>query len=95
MVRFSVLYPSSDDTTFDHDYYKSSHVPMAADAWKPERVEIDKGVNGPYVAAVHFFFASEDAMNAALGSDKTGDIMADVANYTNITPVTQTSEVVS
>jgi uncharacterized protein (TIGR02118 family) len=95
MVRFSVYYPSSDDTTFDHDYYRESHVPLCAKQWNPERVEIDKGINGPHVAAVHFFFDSQDALNAALGSEATGEIMADVANYTNVTPVTQISEVVS
>jgi hypothetical protein len=30
-----------------------------------------------------------------LGSPLTGDVMADVANYTNIAPVMQISEVVS
>jgi uncharacterized protein (TIGR02118 family) len=93
-VRFSVFYPSGDDTTFDHDYYRDKHVPLAVEAWKPERAEIDKGVNGPYEAAVHFVFASQGALNAALGSERTGEIMADVANYTNVTPVTQTAEVV-
>ena len=34
-------------------------------------------------------------MGAALAAEGTGEVMADVANYTNITPVTQTSEVVS
>jgi hypothetical protein len=35
-----------------------------------------------------------DAFNAALGAPLTGDVMADVANYTNIAPVMQISEVV-
>ena len=92
-VRFSVFYPSADDATFDHDYYRDSHVPLAAKAWNPERVEIDKGVNGPYVAAVHFKFESPDALAAALGAEGTGAVMADMANYTTITPVVQTSEI--
>ena len=28
-IRFSVFYPSSDGSTFDHDYYRDSHVPLA------------------------------------------------------------------
>jgi uncharacterized protein (TIGR02118 family) len=56
--------------------------------------EIDKGVNGPYVAAVHFIFESADAMQSAMSSEGTGAIMADMANYTDIAPVLQTSEVV-
>ena len=33
-------------------------------------------------------------MQQAMANEGTGAIMADVANYTNITPVLQTSEVV-
>jgi uncharacterized protein (TIGR02118 family) len=43
---------------------------------------------------VHFFFPSTDAIGAAMGAEGTGAIMADVANYTDIQPVMQTSEVV-
>jgi uncharacterized protein (TIGR02118 family) len=93
MIRVSVLYPSGDDVTFDHDYYKNTHVPMCTEAWNVG-AEIDKGVNGPYQAAVHFFFESLEAMQTAMGSPKTADIMADVANYTNGAPVMQISEIV-
>jgi hypothetical protein len=34
-------------------------------------------------------------LNAALGSAATADVMADIPNYTTVTPVTQISEVVS
>ena len=93
-IRFSVFYPSSDGSTFDHDYYRDSHVPLCCKTWGLDSAVIDKGVDGPYVAAVHFEFDSLEAMGAALAAEGTGEVMADVANYTNITPVTQTSEVV-
>jgi uncharacterized protein (TIGR02118 family) len=92
MVRFSVFYPFSEGTTFDHDYYRSTHVPLCAETWHPVRVEIDRGIDGPNVAAVHFFFDSADDLQAALSSEGTGAIAADVANYTTITSVTQVSE---
>jgi uncharacterized protein (TIGR02118 family) len=95
VIRFSVMYPATDGATFDHDYYCDSHVPLATRSWKPVSVEIDRAINGPYVAAVHFVFASADDMNAALASDKTAEIAADVANYTTIAPVHQISEIVS
>ena len=38
--------------------------------------------------------AIELAMQTALSSPKMADVMADVANYTNIAPVMQVSEVV-
>jgi uncharacterized protein (TIGR02118 family) len=87
-----VLYPSSEGSTFDHDYYRDKHVPLAMRAWGLSKAEIDKGVDGPYVAAVHFEFDSVDSMQAALANEGTAQVMADRANYTNITPVLQTSE---
>lgn len=95
MIRVSVFYPSGEGSTFDLDYYRSTHVPMALKAWNLEGAEIDKGVNGPYVAGVHFRFESLDAVNAALAAPETAEVLADVANFTNITPVMQMSEIVS
>ena len=96
MIKASVYYPNGEGTTFDHDYYKATHVPMCVGAWSPLKAEIDKGIDGqPTAAAVHLYFDSMEAMGAAMASPKTAEIMADVANYTNITPVMQISEVVS
>ena len=94
MIRFSVLYPKTDGATFDHDYYVNKHVPLAVKTWSPAKTEVDQGVDGPYEAAVHFHFDSPSALQAALGSAGTGELMADLANYTTIAPVTQTSEIV-
>ena len=94
MIRLSVMYPVTEGATFDHDYYRDKHVPLAVKTWGVSRVEIDKGINGPYVAAVHLFFDSMEAMAAAMGVERTGDIIADVANYTTITPVQQIAEIV-
>lgn len=93
MIRISVLYPGGDNVTFDHDYYKNTHVPLACTSWNVGG-EIDKGVTGPYVAAVHFFFESMDQFQAAMALPATAAVMADVANYTNAEPVMQISEVV-
>lgn len=92
MIRVSVLYPAGDDIQFDHDYYRDSHVPLVSEVWKPVKAEIDKGVNGPYVAAVHMIFESMEAFQAGMGDARTGEVMADVANYTNATPVLQISQ---
>ena len=95
MIRLSVLYPATDGATFDHDYYRDHHVPLAVKAWGLDGAAIDKGIDGPYVAAVHFTFESLDALAAAMGAEGTGEVLADVANYTTITPVMQTAEIVS
>ena len=92
MIRFSVFYPETEGATFDHDYYRDSHIPLCQKTWNPDSVEVDKGVNGPNVAAVHLKFASLEAMGAAMAVEGTAAIQADVANYTTIAPVIQISE---
>jgi uncharacterized protein (TIGR02118 family) len=94
MIRLSVLYPKTEGAKFDHDYYRDKHVPLACSTWGLDGAEIDKGIDGPYEAAVHFRFESTDAIQAAMGKPGTADVMADVANYTTIAPILQTSEMV-
>jgi uncharacterized protein (TIGR02118 family) len=94
MIRLSVFYPSTEGATFDHDYYREKHVPLAVTSWGLDGAEIDKGVDGPYVAAVHFKFDSLEALQAAMAAEGTGAVLADVANYTSIAPVLQTSEII-
>ena len=94
MIRLSVFYPSTEGATFDHDYYRNNHIPLCVKTWGLDGAEIDKGLNGPNVAAVHFKFASPEALQAAMGAEGTANILADVPNYTSIAPVLQTSEIV-
>jgi len=42
MIKVTVTYPSGEGSTFHHDYYAGSHVPLAVKAWSPLRTEIDK-----------------------------------------------------
>ena len=94
MIRLSVLYPKTEGATFDHDYYRDKHVPLAASTWGVERYEVDKGINGPFEAAVHFFFESMEAMGTAMAVEGTSAVIEDVPSYTTITPQQQVSEVV-
>ncbi|MBO9648977.1 MAG: EthD family reductase [Variovorax sp.] len=102
MIKFSVMYPHTPGSRFDHDYYRDSHMPMLkrlmGDACKS--YTIDKGLGGGapgappvYVAMCHVFCDSVEAFQAAFGPHAK-EIRADVANYTDITPMTQISDVV-
>jgi uncharacterized protein (TIGR02118 family) len=95
MIRLSVFYPVTEGASFDHDYYRDKHVPLAVRTWGLTGADIDKGVDGPYVAAVHFTFDSVEAVQQAMAAAGTADVLADVANYTSIAPVLQTSEIVA
>jgi len=61
---------------------------------------VDKGLSGgapgaapTYIAMCHIFSESLDAYQAAFGPHAS-EIQGDIANYTDLTPVMQISEVV-
>ena len=95
MIRLSVLYPTTEGATFDHDYYRDQHVPLAVEDVGPRRLRDRQGrrraVRGR--GALHLRVDRGDAVRR-WAAEGTGDVMADVANYTTITPVLQTSEIV-
>lgn len=92
MIRVSVLYPKGDDVTFDLDYYKTKHMEIVKRTMKPVRVEVDSGVDGPYIAAGHLYFDSLEAMGAAMGEG--GEAVADIPNFTNAQAAFQVSQIV-
>jgi hypothetical protein len=58
MIRFSVLYPKTEGSTFDYTDYVESHIPFVVRTWGLHGAQIDKGIDGPYIAAAHFTFES-------------------------------------
>ena len=101
MIKVSVLYPHRDGAKFDMDYYCDSHMPLVQRQLRPalKGIAVDKGLAGgapgappTYVAAGHLLFESVDEFQSAFAAN--GDaIVADIANYTDIEPVLQISEV--
>lgn len=102
MIKVTVLYPNGDGKTFDMDYYADKHMPMVAgllgDSLK--MFEIDKGIGGrtpgdpiPYLAIGYLYFDRLSAYQNSFGPN-ADKIRKDIANYTNIQPVIQVSEVV-
>lgn len=101
MIKVSVLYPNTAGCKFDMNYYLDKHMPMVdrklGSACKS--IEVDQGVAGggpgapaPFVAIGHLYFDSVDAFQAAF-TPHAQDIMADIANYTDIQPVIQISSI--
>jgi uncharacterized protein (TIGR02118 family) len=102
MIKVSVMYPNTPGARFDHDYYRDKHMPLVkarmGDACKTYTV--DKGLAGgapgapaTYVGMCHIFSDSVEAFQAGFGPHAK-EIMGDIKNYTDITPVMQISEVV-
>jgi uncharacterized protein (TIGR02118 family) len=95
MIRILVVYPRSEDSTFDTDYYVGSHMPMVAQKWpQVTRWEVDlAGPDQPHHAVGHIYVDSMDAFGAAMAEPGTGDVMSDIVNYTNVQPTMYVSEV--
>ena len=102
MIKVTILYPNSEGKTFDMTYYAEKHMPMIAtllgDSLKS--YEIDQGIAGrtpgdpiPYLAIGYLYFDRLSAFQTSF-APHAEKIRGDVANYTNIQPVLQISEVI-
>lgn len=102
MVKISVMYPNIAGRRFDHAYYRDRHMPLVKDmlADRCRRYTVDKGLNGgaagvsaQYVAMCHIFCDSEQSFHDGMALHGK-EIFADIANFTDLVPVVQISEVV-
>ena len=102
IIKFSVYYPTEGGSKFDHDYYRTSHMPLIQERLGDAclRYEIEKGLAGrepgsapEFVAACHIYSPSLGTFREAFGPHRA-EIVADVANYTDIAPIVQISEIV-
>ena len=102
MIKVSVMYPNAAGARFDHEYYRDKHMPLVksrmGDSCK--YYTIDKGLAGgvpgspaSYIGMCHIFSESVEAFQTGFGPHAQ-EIMADIPNYTDQTPVIQVSEVV-
>lgn len=102
MIKVSVFYPNTPGARFDHAYYRDKHMPLVKARMGAHCAyyTVDKGLSGgapgeppTYIAMCHIFSESLEAFQAGFGPH-TDEIMGDVPNYTDLTPVMQFSEVV-
>ncbi len=87
MLVVTILYPRTDDSTFDMDYYVGSHMPMFAEVlgdacqgWGAASIPA-----GKYAAIGWATVSGKDEFDAAMAQGG-GKVMADVPNYTNVQP---------
>lgn len=102
MIKVSVMYAGPPGARFDHGYYRDRHMPLVQSRMGAhcKFYTVDKGLAGgapgepaPFVAMCHLFCDSVEAFQAGFGPHAQ-EIMADIANYTDLAPVVQISEVV-
>ena len=102
MIKVNVMYPNTPGARFDHDYYRSKHMPLVKQRMGEHcrSYTVEKGLAGgapgtspAFVAMCQIYCDSVEAFQAGFGPHAQ-EIMGDVANYTDLSPQIQISEVV-
>ncbi len=90
VYRLSAIYPRTADSTFDMNYYMSTHIPLVERLFQPLSVEVNEGVSGaeegsppPYAVMTDITFATlEDLQNAV--ATHGSEVIGDIPNFTNV-----------
>lgn len=102
MIKVSVMYPNQPDVRFDHVYYRDKHMPLVKVRMGEhcKFYTVDRGLAGgapsapaTYIGMCHIYCDSVESFQAGFGPHAQ-EILADIANYTDQSPVIQISEVV-
>lgn len=91
MATLTVTYAAKPDAQFDRAYYDATHIPMLDTAWGEHgyvsaEVLYPADDAQPFVAMAVLRFRDQAAIDASLGSPRTAEVAADMANFTNLTP---------
>ncbi|HKU43720.1 MAG TPA: EthD family reductase [Polyangiales bacterium] len=102
MIKFTILYPNTPGARFDHVYYREKHMPLVAARMGShlKSYAIDRGLSGrapgeapAYVAIGYLLCETIEDFQAGFGPHAQ-EILADVPNYTDVSPSVQISEIV-
>ena len=101
MITLTVSYPKAEGSTFDLDYYLTTHIPMVAGSLgdSVSRTTLTSGVDfgdqpTPFMIVIQFEIDSMESLGAAFAAH--GDeIMGDIPNFTNVVPVVHVGTVIS
>lgn len=100
-VSLQVIYPVSDGSKFDLEYYRNTHLPMVDDHMGAhiQNAVVTYGIaGGPDIAAGYhavatLIFAGQAELDAAMAV--AGPVIDDIANFTNVAPDMLIGEVIS
>jgi uncharacterized protein (TIGR02118 family) len=102
MIKVSILYPKTADSTFDMDYYRNTHMALVRDRLGNacKQTAIESGIAGgapgeepTYMVMGHLYFDSVDQFQTTFGPH-TDELLGDIPNFTNVQPRVQISEVI-
>lgn len=89
MIILTATYPYSSDGRFDFDHYVNVHVPLTLSVWSEfiTGVSVNRGVPGldgsdpAYSLMAQVYFKSADALARAMQCARMGELVDDVAHY--------------
>ncbi|WP_305970155.1 MULTISPECIES: EthD family reductase [unclassified Mameliella] len=95
-----VLYPATEGTHFDHDYYVSTHLPMVTEIWGPylKTALATKGLSGGpdtppgFHAIATLVFKDGAALKEGMG--KAQPLLDDIPKFTDCQPQMLVGEVI-
>ncbi len=100
-ITVSVMYPNDPGSKFDMDYYLGTHGPLVHKNWDDKGLNSMKVVKGfatpdpktppPFRVIALLDFDSVEAFQAAVAAGGA-EVMGDIPNFTDVTPVVQISE---
>jgi uncharacterized protein (TIGR02118 family) len=103
MIRVTALYPKTATSRFDKDYYLNKHTPMVREKLTPTgllRIYVDEGLGTltpgepPAFEMIGYLeFSTIEDLQKSLGAHGA-EIVADIANYTDVQPIIQVNRVV-
>jgi uncharacterized protein (TIGR02118 family) len=95
----SVLYPKTPSSTFNLDYYKTTHKDLVLKAWSKlglKSITITKyGEDGPYSYGAYLEWESLEAFSKASQDPATKEVMDDINNFSSEKPTLIAGEVVA
>lgn len=91
MAVLIVTYPATPGAKFDRDYYVRVHLPLAEQHLSPSGLTSTKALfplapDAPWLCLGILTFSDAAALGAALSLPAAADVMADIANFTDVEP---------
>lgn len=100
-ISLQVLYPVGDGTSFDHDYYTKTHLPLVDRHFGPhlERTLVTRisaaagGGSAAYHVIATLVFLDRAAFDAAMAAAQP--VLDDIPKFTDTTPEMQVGDVLA
>lgn len=88
MAAVTVVYPKG--CSFNMDYYKSTHMPLVDEHWKPMGLKswqiLNLGEDAPYKICAILQWGSIEEFQKAASSDSAKIVLGDVPNFCDAEP---------